>query len=172
MYTLSLSHPHIHIYIYIYIYIFTQDTAPSEHVCMGTLINAHTQYCRPKLTLNMAPLRDMVSAMHFTEHLIPPAPTELTCAEGTRTSLLLTYVLIFLLLCVFVSNVWKRLLPAKAYTCVYVCVCVCVRVCVHIQNVCVRGNLNMAGRQISALLAKRAFVRLCVCVCVCARARV
>ena len=45
----------------------------------------------PQLTLNMAPLREAVSSMHFTENLVPPAPTELTSAEGTRTSLLITW---------------------------------------------------------------------------------
>jgi hypothetical protein len=45
----------------------------------------------PQLTLNLAPLRDAVSSMHFQENLVPPASTDLTSPEGTRNSLLITW---------------------------------------------------------------------------------
>mmetsp|Transcript_18956 Transcript_18956/g.46554 ORF Transcript_18956/g.46554 Transcript_18956/m.46554 type:complete len:618 (-) Transcript_18956:9-1862(-) len=45
----------------------------------------------PTLTLNMAPLREAVSIMHFTELLVPPPPTDLASPESDLSSLLLTW---------------------------------------------------------------------------------
>ena len=43
------------------------------------------------LTLNMAPLYETVTSMHFTEFLVPAAPTGLSCVESDSTCALLTW---------------------------------------------------------------------------------
>ena len=43
------------------------------------------------LTLNIADVRSAISHLHFTELLVPPAPSDLTCVETSPSALVLTW---------------------------------------------------------------------------------